>query len=381
MARCEDLLDDLVHVDIWLATQLRADVEANLAEESREHAASGGRSRIGATPSLDSASWSASRGAPGYAPDLTGSLREDRHSNNELPQTVVQLIQAEVNRAIDQHTAQIRADMLQASGSMRRSLDQLLSVIQGELRYWDQDDQASPRKRPVAAGLESLPAEFDEETENLFQTVKDQLQQEAGEARRNMDSQIAEQLRNVVESCQALAEECWSDAGWQEMENPQWDQAYAAQDVCVHKPPASLSRWHNNPWPSKDMPAVLACPRHCSRACERNTMAAERLQELLVNTVAVVELESKARQESELCLSGQLSDLRTKVGGSMSRLLTHLEKHSSTMKFVLDGHPERLCCCHQETVEDDEGQCLRGKSARNRVEASSDSMTRLVCME
>jgi len=369
MARCKDLLDDLAHVDLRLATQLRADVEANLAEDSQANVAGEARSR--ATPSLGSSSRSASRKAPGYVHDLGGSHREERHSQNELSQAVVQIIQAEVNRAIDQQTARIRADILQASGSMQRSLDQLLSAIQGELCYWD---QASERKKPVAADLQALPEEFGEETEDPFQAVKEQLQQEAEEARRNMDCQIAEHLREVAESCQVLAEECWSDAGWHEMENPQWDQTYVAQDVCAQRPRDRFPRWHNTPWPSKDMPAVLACPRHCSRACERNSMAAERLQGLLVNTVTAVELESKARQESELCLSGQLSDLRTKVGGSMSRLLKHLEKHSSTMKFFLGGHPERLCCCQPGTVEQEEG-------ARNRVEESLDSMTRIVCME
>lgn len=367
MARTKDLLDDLAHVDLRLATQLRADVEANLAEDSQSNAAGEERSRSRATPSVGSISRSSSRKAPGYTYDFGGSHREERQSQNELSQDVVQIIQAEVNRAIDQHATQIRADMLQASGSMQRSLDQLLSAIQGELRYWDETLQ---RKTHVAADLQSLPDMFDEESEDPFRSVKEQLQQEAEEARRNMDSQIAEHLREVAESCQVLAEECWSDAGWHEMENPQWDQTYVAQDVCVQRPP----RWHSTPWPSKDMPAVLACPRHCSRACERNSMAAERLQELLVNTVTAVELESKARQESELCLSGQLSDLRTKVGSSMSRLLKHLERHSSTMKVFLGGHPERICCCQPEIVEQEE-------STRNRVEESLNSMTRVVCME
>lgn len=324
MALCKDLLDDLAQVDVLLATELRADAEENLAEDNREMDASKGKNRA-----RSDATACRSSEARGDARDLLGPAREAGHSQDELSQAVIQIIQAEVNRAIDQQAAQIRADIVQASDSMWRSLDQLLSAIQGELHYWE---QVSQRKKPVASGLEALPEELCEESDELVQSVAEQLEQQAGEARKNMDAQIAEQLQEVFESCQVLEEECWSDAGWHEVE---------ATNVAREVP--ASSRRQKTPWPDKDMAAVLACPRNCSRACERNSMVAERLQELLASTVATVELESRARQESELCLSGQLTDLRTKVAGSMCRLLKHLEKHNSAAKFSLGGRREPIC--------------------------------------
>eukprot|EP00931_Biecheleriopsis_adriatica_P105376 TRINITY_DN79932_c0_g1_i1.p1 TRINITY_DN79932_c0_g1~~TRINITY_DN79932_c0_g1_i1.p1 ORF type:complete len:439 (-),score=97.65 TRINITY_DN79932_c0_g1_i1:13-1266(-) len=354
-------LGDLSSVDLALANELRADAEADVAVQEQP-------------TSREETNWSICRSYRSPAREPT--------SQEKVSEAVMEFIHQEVKHAVAVEMNHIRADALQAVHTLQTCSESIQAAFKSERQHWEQARQghcswaqssrSMSRSRSRQAddeigspspegwckkhgslqeffkdGMEtsfelqreefdmwsSAEYELDEVEAESLKDISSALQKEAAQARRNLDRKISEKLREVTEECHVLAEVCLCDEGWRELTSSEALQT----DVAAFKASRRMASSSSSPLPIKAMPVLFATSRHSSRTCERTALAVERLQELLLQTVTAAELESKARQEFELCLTGQLDDMRREVRGMMCRLLRSLEGHASVLhKNVLD---------------------------------------------
>jgi len=284
-----------------LACELRKEVEADFKDRTgrkgRQH-----RSHATSSNTVDP------KRAACDSPDQKHSAGKNTSAStytSGIPAALTRFIRSEVHHAIREESDAMFRNMEDrfnraVSSALSQRSHHLFEVLSNQCRHFAHD---------------KVSHDVDLETDfamTIATSCGAELRGEAEKARQELDASITEKLHDVFEQCADIAEECWGVAAWHE--------------VDTSHPSIPEEQDENN--------GAMNCMRTKHNfAVDNLPTTSMRLGQVLRHTAATVELESRARQESELWLLGRLHDTRDELHAVLLRMLNLL---------AAQGRPEYL---------------------------------------